>query len=168
MADEWSSDLEAELGEYANDWSIVLESMIDDLIESSNGFDDMSATTDKAFHLRYLLDRMIPKIKEHEGEGDDIARAVRYAHNLIVKNGEPLAFNMSMFAGGFCATIENIETAEERPVRKGDDVLYADWAPPKTEKERKLESLRAMVAQLEYELEAGDDDEEVPEETGRD
>lgn len=40
-----------------DDWSVLLEEIIDDLIESGNGLDDLSETTERAFRLRDILNR---------------------------------------------------------------------------------------------------------------
>lgn len=40
-----------------NDWSVLLEEIIDDLIESGNGLDDLTETTERAFRLRDILNR---------------------------------------------------------------------------------------------------------------
>ena len=40
-------------------WAVLLEEIIDELIESGNGFDDLGLTTDKAFRLRDLLESEI-------------------------------------------------------------------------------------------------------------
>ena len=39
-----------------DNWAVLLEEIIDELIESSNGWDDLGLTTDKAFRLRDLLE----------------------------------------------------------------------------------------------------------------
>ena len=44
-----------------DNWRTLLEEIIDDLIESDNGYDDLYTTTERAFRLRDLLNKEFSK-----------------------------------------------------------------------------------------------------------
>lgn len=57
MTNEEYAESERRIAALGDNWRILLEEIIDDLIESGNGFENLSETTDRAFRLRDLLNK---------------------------------------------------------------------------------------------------------------